>query len=690
MSLHRRAFVITSTATVAAIAFSAVPAAAGAAPGRFRLAGSSPRAARTTPSTGAVAANTQISFAVAMAMPDPNGAAAFARAVSTVGGAQYGQYLTPSQWEARFSPSAQAVDSVSTFLTSNGMTVTGVAADRMSVYASGTAAQIEQAFATSLSTHDVLGRSLRVADSDLSIPASLAGTIAGVAGVSQTIATADVTGDAPASTYAQAPGNSIPPPAGFRVASPCGSYFGQVFDTTLPDFGTGYPSNPPWPLCGYTPGQLRSAYGLTGADDGAGTTVAIVDAYASPTLYDDAAQFASLNDSANPLSDHQFSEAVAHPFTDTSLCGASDWFTEQTLDVEATHATAAGADIVYVGAESCNNVDLNAALARVVDHHLADVATNSWGVLGGDLALTPADRAETDDILMMAAGTGVSVLFSSGDTGDEFVNYGLSIPDYPASSPWATAVGGTTTEIGANGQLTGETGWSTARSHLCNAAFQALGGCDTSALGTWDPIEIGRGGGSGGGTSYVYPQPYYQTGVVPDSLSQANSAIVGPQPMRVEPDIAAEADPATGMLAGATQTFPDGVYYDQYRIGGTSLASPLTAGIVARAVEIAGQPLGFLNPHLYSMYGTPGAFNDVLAAPNTDMSRADYANSVDPTQGFLYTTRIVDYQGPEQFCDPNGNCTTQNVSIAPAPGYDNMTGLGSPGLSFVSQLAGGH
>jgi subtilase family serine protease len=675
-------------AAAAAVAIAVLPVAATAASGRFRLAGSSPRAARTTRSTAAVAGSTQIKFSVALTLRDATGAAAFARAVSTPGSPQYGRYLTPSQWEQRFSPSEQAVDAVTSFLTSNGMTVTGVSDDRMAVYASGTAAQIEQAFGTSLSVHQVLGQSLRVADTDLSVPASLAGTIAGVSGVSQSPARADSTVDAPPSTHVQTPGSKIPQPAGFRVAPPCGSSFGQVFDTTLPDYGNGFPADPPWAVCGYTPGQFRSAYGLTGPNDGAGTTVAIVDAYASPTLFDDAQHFAALNDPANPLGKNQFSEAVAHPFTDTSLCGASGWFGEQTLDVEAVHATAPGANIVFAGAESCLTTDLNAALARVVDHHLADVITNSYGDPGGDLADTAGDRASTDDILMMAAGTGVSVLFSSGDFGDEFVNFGLSIPDYPASSPWATAVGGTTTEIGANGQLTGETGWSTARSFLCNATFEALGGCSASALGTWGPIDLSLDGGSGGGTSFVYPQPFYQAGVVPTSLSEANSAFVGPQPMRVEPDIAAEADPATGMLVGETQTFPEGVHYDQYRIGGTSVASPLTAGIVARAVEAAHHPLGFLNPRLYSLSGTPGAFDDVLPAPNTDMSRADFANSLDATQGFLFTTRIVDYQGTEQFCDTSGNCSTQNVSIPVTRGYDAMTGLGSPGSSFVSQLAG--
>ena len=81
--------------------------------------------------------------------------------------------------------------------------------------------------------------------------------------------------------------------------------------------------------------------------------------------------------------------------------------------------------------------------------------------------------------------------------------------------------------------------------------------------------------------------------MVPTSLSES---ALPPTPMRVEPDISMEADPATGMLVGETQTFPNGVFYDQYRIGGTSVASPLLAGVIARADQTAGHALGFLNP----------------------------------------------------------------------------------------------
>jgi len=88
---------------------------------------------------------------------------------------------------------------------------------------------------------------------------------------------------------------------------------------------------------------------------------------------------------------------------------------------------------------------------------------------------------------------------------------------------------------------------------------------------------------------------------------------------------------------GETQTFPNGVYYDQYRIGGTSLAwpslavarrrSPLLAGVIARADGAAGHPLGFLNPSLYALYGRSGALYDILPAGKQDQSRADFASA---------------------------------------------------------------
>jgi subtilase family serine protease len=638
---------------------------------------------------GAVAGNTSIGFQVDLKLPNQQAAEAFASAVSTPGSASYGKYLTPAQWEARFSPSASSVAKVQTFLRQGGFKVGAVSADRMEVPATGTAAQVERAFATSLATYRVHGHNLRLADRNLAVPSDIAGIVGGVAGVDQTLAQPDRTvggptaASAPATTPASKP---IGQPPGFRVAPPCGKYYNAQIDRTLPAYGNGYPANPPWAVCGYTPSQFRSAYGLSGSDNGAGVTVAIVDAYASPTLFSDAREFAAINDSGNPLAPSQFSELLSRSFNKTKLCDASGWFGEQTLDVEAVHATAPGAHILFAGAMNCLTPGLNDSLRAIVDGHLASVITNSYGDNAGDLLDSASDRLSTDNILLMADGTGISVLFSSGDSGDEFTTVGLNSPDYPASSPYSTAVGGTTLQIGSAGQRLGEFGWSTARSFLCNATYVALGGCSSSQEGSWLPIDLALDGGSGGGTSYVYPQPSYQAGVVPASLSELR----GSTPMRVEPDISMEADPATGMLVGETQTFPNGTYYDQYRIGGTSVASPLFAGVVARADEMAGRSLGFLNPALYSLAGNSSAIYDVGPAGKQDQSRADYANSIDSSQGILDSTRIIDYQGPEQFCSTSKkgvtSCSSQNVALNTAKGYDNMTGLGAPNSGFVPAL----
>jgi hypothetical protein len=76
----------------------------------------------------------------------------------------------------------------------------------------------------------------------------------------------------------------------------------------------------------------------------------------------------------------------------------------------------------------------------------------------------------------------------------------------------------------------------------------------------------------------------------------------------------------------------------------------------------------------------------VLPAGKQDQSRADFANEIDNSQGILFSTRISDYEGPEQFCDTNNVCTTRNVALNVSRGYDKMTGLGVGTSGFVRAL----
>ena len=564
------AAVSAAVAAVSALALTAPGALAAAPASQVQLRNTQSPAASRTPQTGAAPAGNTINFSVDLALADPSGAAAFAQSVSTPGSPSYHQYLTAAQWEARFSPSQSSVDQVKAFLKQNGFTVGKVPADRMEVPASGTTAQIEKAFSTTLGVHTVQGQSVVLADQPLSVPSSIAGAVSGITGVNEVLAKTaarttakrvrvtatrhDTRGVSAAPSGTATPDTApIPQPPGFRAAKPCGAYYNDKLDTQLPPFGNGYPAKPPWAVCGYVPPQFRSAYGLSGPRDGRGVTVAIVDAYASPTLFSDAHTYANRNDPTYPLRSGQFSELLPASYNKVKACDASGWFGEQTLDVEAVHSTAPGAKILYAGAKNCTTKALNNALRSIVDGHLADVISNSYGDSAGDVLDSAADRNSTDKILEMAAGTGISVLFSSGDSGDEYTTVGQVAADYPASSPYATAVGGTTLQVGANGQRLGEFGWSTARSFLCNSTYQAAGGCTASQNNQWLPIDLALDGGSGGGTSQVYPQPSWQQGVVPASLSQVNGAT----PMRVEPDVSMEGDPGTGMLVGETQVFPE-------------------------------------------------------------------------------------------------------------------------------------
>jgi subtilase family serine protease len=129
-----------------------------------------------------------------------------------------------------------------------------------------------------------------------------------------------------------------------------------------------------------------------------------------------------------------------------------------------------------------------------------------------------------------------------------------------------------------------------------------------------------------------------------------------------------DGDVTTGMLIGQTQTFPDGVYYDQYRIGGTSLSSPLFAGMTALSFQHAGGGVGLLNPTIYSHRG---AFTDVTGpGPDTGNVRVDFANGVDASDGLLYSVRTFD----------------QDTSLDVGPGWDDVTGLGSPNAGWLTAV----
>ncbi|MEV0913434.1 S53 family peptidase [Streptomyces sp. NPDC049967] len=621
-----------------ALALGIPNAAADSAPsGRDALQGTKPAWATATADRGATADSGKVAVRVHLAGRDAKGLAAYAAAVSDPQSPSYGKYLSAAQAQARFGATQGQIDRVSQWLKSSGLTVTG--ANQHYVSATGEVARTEKAFSTQLRNYRKGAHTYRAPASTASVPAALSDDVLAVSGLD----------NAPRKSSHD---EVLPPPdAVFRNSGPASSYYGSKTASSLP---SAYGSKVPYAVKGYTGKQLRAAYGA-GSYTGKGVTVAITDAYASPTIAKDAAEYAKRNGDAR-YKHGQFSQVLPDDYTKTEECGASGWYGEETLDVEAVHAVAPAANIVYVGGASCYDDDLLDSLTKVVDHRLADIVSNSWGDVEANQ--TPDLALAYDQVFQMGAIEGIGFYFSSGDNGDNVASTGTKQIDVPSNSAWVTSVGGTSLAVGKHDTYKWETGWGTK-----NAPLAADGKSWTGFPGAYTS-------GAGGGTSSTVKQPFYQRGIVPDSLAKAN----GKTRMRTAPDVAAVADPNTGFLVGQTQTMPDGsLGYDEYRIGGTSLAAPVIAGVQALAQQAQhGLSLGFANPAIYARYHSK-AYHDVTDHPlgkghDLAVARVDFANGYDAADGLLTSVRSLG----------------KDASLSAVRGYDDVTGVGTPAPGYVS------
>jgi subtilase family serine protease len=613
---------------------------AAASPATFALATSRPGFVSSARDLGAVAAATPVDFEVLLALPDPAAVQSEVQALSTPGSPSFRRFLTPAQFRDRYAPTATAVAAVSAWIRSARLSVASVASSRLYVEAKGTMGQAERLVRTSLDSYSYQGKRLAEPVADYQVPSDLNAIVSGIV-------------DLDDSSQLNHPADTLPgPPPGARFGvEPCSDYYGQKQATDKPG---AYGKKWPYTICGYNAQQYESAFGLSqsiaNGNDGRGVTVAITDAYAAPTILSDAQTWSRQND-LPLLKSGQFTQDTPPPdgYSLVGPCGAQGWYGEETLDVESVHAMAPGANILYVGGANCAG-GLNKAWASVIDGHKASVITDSWTNAGE--GQSASQHNFFDEFLQEAATTGITVQFSSGDSGDQSTtSLGKSV-DFPASSPWATAIGGTSTEIGANGKIVFQNGWSSSYSTLVN--------------GKWNPAPPGNySSGSGGGTSVVFAQPFYQAGVVPPSISEYN----GPRPMRAVPDVAMPGDPNTGLRIGETQVFANGTYYSTYRLGGTSLSSPLFAGVVADAIQYNGAAIGFINPLLYRNIDT-SAISDVLPTPNPEATvRTNYTNGVNASGGYTYLLQTIGV----------------STHIFTLPGYDDMTGVGTPNGTFFLQ-----
>ena len=339
-----------------------------------------------------------------------------------------------------------------------------------------------------------------------------------------------------------------------------------------PSYGT---SAPP----GYTPQELRSAYGIENinfagiAGNGSGQTIAIVDAYDDPSFVDsstagfntsDLARFDQAFGLPNPPSFVKLNEyggLSSLPGADPAGAGNAqgNWEVEEALDVEWAHAIAPGANIILIECNSDAGSDMYQGVITAASLPGVSVVSMSWG--SGEFS---GEQTFDGDFTTPNGHQGVTFVASTGDGG--------SPGDYPAYSPNVVAVGGTSLYLSNNGSYSGEAGWS----------------------------------GSGGGISAFETEPGYQGGV-------QNTG------HRTIPDVSFDADPNTGV--GVYDSYNNGSATPWEQVGGTSLAAPSWAGLIAIADQgrvAAGQAtLNGASQTLPGLYSIPYSdFNDITGGSN--------------------------------------------------------------------------
>jgi hypothetical protein len=309
---------------------------------------------------------------------------------------------------------------------------------------------------------------------------------------------------------------------------------------------------------GLTPSQVRAANGFTqitdaGSANGAGTTIAIVDAYGDPTIAGDLHAF----DQQFGLADPTLTR-VNQTGGSTLPAGDAGWSVETSLDVEWAHAVAPAANILLVEASSSSFSDLLTAVRYAAAQPGVVAVSMSWG--GGEFS----GESTYDSTFTTPAGhTGVTFVASSGDDGAPV--------SYPSASPDVLSVGGTTLNLAdSTGDYGSESAWA----------------------------------GSGGGVSAYESQPSYQKGVVSAYSTTA----------RTNPDVSYDADPNTGFPV--YDSYANGTTNPWEQVGGTSDAAPQWAALVAIADQgraLAGeQPLDGPSQTLPMLYKLPSAdFHDV-------------------------------------------------------------------------------
>jgi subtilase family serine protease len=421
--------------------------------------------------------------------------------------------------------------------------------------------------------------------------------------------------------------------------------------------------------CGYTPPEIQTAYGLTElyaeGYDGTGQTIGIIDWCGSSSVQSDVNAFSAYFGLPQP--------ALAITYIPTpSLCIDMDGSSEIDIDVEWAHAIAPGAAINLIVPPSSSFQDIDQAEYMAIDEGLATVLSGSYGA---DEYYVSASELENGNLINeIGAVTGIGVSFSSGDYGDfeayngDIYNWGPASVQYPADSPYATAVGGVSLALNSDNSIAWQSGWGNNRPLLADEGEVYTPSFPTNYFSPEQNTNFEFG--SGGGPSAFFPKAAYQKKVHGK--------------FRQLPDISWLADPYTGgvILTTVPYQYPPQVW-EVY--GGTSLACPMFAGLWAIAQQEAGAPLGQAAPYLYSM--PDATIRDVLPISSktnvtaimqeaTGVAKFSAAQVAWDTTGVKFISAIWDYAWDEYTAYDMTFGTDSSLTVK--KGWDNVTGLGTP------------
>jgi kumamolisin len=441
------------------------------------------------------------------------------------------KYMSREQFAADYGANPDDIAKIEAFAHQHNLTIVEASAPRRTVVLSGTIAALSAAFSVYLANYEHPDGAFRGRTGPIYIPADLAGIVQGVFG----------------------------------------------FDNrpqARPHFRKHKPKPPKQPTtqpASYTPLQVAQLYNFPTGVNGAGECIGILEFGGGYTTSDLNTYFQQLG-----ISTPSVTAMSVDGVTNQPAPGQDSPDTEVMLDIEVAGAVAPGASIVVYFSNFTEQGWVDAITTAVHDSvHKPSVLSISWGFAEGQSIWSTQAIQAVNEAFQAAATMGVTVCCAAGDDGSrDQVDDGLAHCDFPASSAFVLACGGTTLRSsGAN--ITSETVWN-------------------------DGVN---GGATGGGISDTIDLPTWQANAhVPLSVNPGGR--IG----RGVPDVAGDADPETGY-----QILADG---QSGIVGGTSAVAPLWAGLVACINQKLGTPVGFLNPLLYALASSANALHDITTGNN--------------------------------------------------------------------------